>query len=226
MIYLLFIFIALVSVCMTQLFAARKGVVDFGEKIKAYQPCDDENLVPYKGKTLALITIVCFAIAFATQISLYKNTEIVSFIKLYGLLLIVLCAGLIDFKRHIIPNHLILIGLGFRVAIYLYEIFFSENLKAVLLNDLIGVVIGFVFLALISIATKGSLGFGDAKLFGVIGITTGAVCTYSTLLISLIISVIVSLVNIARKKMGRKDSFPFGPCIAVGYVIALLLTSY
>ena len=226
MIYVLFIFIALVSVCLIELFAARKGVVDFGEKIKAYKPCDDESIVPFNGQTLILITIICFAVALASQISLYMNTAIVSFVKLYGLLVIVMCAGLIDYKRRIIPNFLILIGLVFRLGIYVYEIFFTENIKAVLINDLIGFVIGFVFLALVSLITKGSLGFGDAKLFGVIGVTSGAFCTYSTLLVSLILSFVFSIINMARKKMGRKDSFPIGPCIAAGYVIAVLLTSY
>lgn len=226
MIYVLFVFIALISICTIEFYAAQKGAVDFEDKIKVYKPCDDENIVPFRGKTLIMITIVCFVISLAIQISLNMNATVVSFIKLYGLLLIVLCAGLIDYKRRIIPNQLILVGLVFRIGIYAYEILFTENFKAVFINDLMGFAIGFVFLALVSIITKGSLGFGDAKLFGIIGITTGAFCTYSTLLISLILSVIVSIVNIASKRMGRKDSFPFGPCIAIGYVIAVLLTSY
>lgn len=226
MIYCLFVFIALASVCVIEILAAQKGVVDFGNRIKLYKSCDDDSIVPFKGKSLVLITIICFALALASQISLYMNTTLISFIKLYGLLVIVLCAGLIDYKRRIIPNLLILIGLFFRLGIYGYEIFFTENIKAVLINDSIGFLIGFVFLALVSLVTRGSLGFGDAKLFGIIGIVSGAFCTYSTLFISLVLSVVVSLVNIATKKMGRKDSFPFGPCIAVGYVIALLLTSY
>ena len=226
MIYLLFVLIALISVFIVEIFAARKGVVDFGEKIKVFKPCDDENVIPFRGKVLILTTIICFVGALASQISLYINTPTVNFVKLYGLLLVVMCAGLIDYKRRIIPNELILIGLIFRVGIYVYEFFFSENVKSILVNDLLGFIIGFVFLALVSILTKGSLGFGDAKLFGIIGITSGSFCTYSTLLVSLILSVIFSIVNIARKKMGRKDSFPFGPCIAIGYFIVLLLTSY
>ena len=225
MIYLLFIFIALLSVCIIEFLAARKGVVDFGKKLKVYTPCD-ESVVPFKGKSLILITAICFAVALAVQISLYKNTVMMNFIKLYGLLVLVLCAGLIDYKRRIIPNVIILIGLIFRFGMYLYEFFFIENVKAVLINDMIGFALGFVFLALISLITKGALGFGDAKLFGIIGITSGAFCTYSTLLVSLVLSVVFSLISIARKKMGRKDSFPFGPCIAAGYVVALLLTSY
>lgn len=225
MIYLMFALIALVSVCAILFICGRKGVIDTGNKLKLYKPCE-EDIVPYRGKNVILITMICFAVALAVQISLYKNTVTINFVKLYGLLLIVLSAGIIDAKRRIIPNVLVLAGLIFRLLIYIYEFVYVDAIKDVIINDLIGFAIGFVLLALVSLVSKGSLGFGDAKLFGVIGITAGSFCTYSTLLVSLVISTVVSVVNIARKKMGRKDSFPFGPCIAAGYVIVVLLTSY
>lgn len=226
MIYLLFVFIAAISVIIIEFFSAGMGVLDYGDKFKIYKACNDDKVVPFKGKEIILITIICFALALAIQISLYKNTEIISFIKLYGLFLIVVCAAIIDVKRRIIPNILIAVGIVFRAALYVYEFFSVDNFKSVLINDLIGFVIGFVFLALISLLSKGALGFGDAKLFGVIGIICGSFCTYSTLLASLILSLAVSVINIARKKLGRKDSFPFGPCIAAGYIVAVFLTSY
>ncbi len=225
MIYMLFVFLAALSSAAICFVGARKGVVYTGEKSKIYKKCE-ENIKPFEGKTLILITIICFVVSIAMQISLYKNTSVVNFIKLYGLYLIVVSAGLIDFKCRIIPNTLIICGLIFRVGIYIYEIISIDSIRQVVINDLIGFTIGFVFLAVVSLVSKGSLGFGDAKLFGVIGLTSGSFCTYSTLLISLIISLIFSLINIIGKKMSRKDAFPFGPCITVGYIIAVLLTSY
>ena len=225
MIYLLFALIAALSTLAVVYVGSLKGVIDTG-KFNIYKPCDEE-IVPYKGKSLILLTIVCFVIALAIQISLYMNTSVVNFIKLFGLFLIVFSAGVIDAKRKIIPNLLIIIGLIFRAGIYVYEIFFSTaDIKTVLTNDLLGFVIGFVFLAVVSLVSKGALGFGDAKLFGVIGLISGSFCTYSTLLVSLVLSAVLSIINIARKKMGRKDTFPFGPCIAAGYIIVVLLTSY
>ncbi len=225
MIYLLFVLIGIVSTCLIGVAGARKGVVDIGDKFKLYKKCEEE-IVPFKGKTLILTTIVCFVSALAIQISLYKNTSTINFVKLYGLFVIVFAAAVIDYKRKIIPNMLIICGLIFRVTVYAYEILAKADLKQIVTNDLIGFAIGFVFLALVSILTKGALGLGDAKLFGVIGLISGSFCTYSTLFVSLIISTVVSLVSVARKKMGRKDSIPFGPCIAVGYIVAVLLTSY
>ena len=226
MVYVLFVLVATLSVVFVMGIAAQKGVVDCGKKIKIYKSCEDDSVIPFRGKQLGMLIIICFVMALALQISLYKNTSILNVVKLYGVFVIVFCAAVVDIKRRIIPNFLIVIGLIFRLGVYVYELVVIDNIQTVLLNDLIGFAIGFVFLAIVSLLTRGALGFGDAKLFGVIGLTCGSFCTYSTLLLSLVISAVVSIVNIARKKMGRKDSFPFGPCIAIGYAIAILLTSY
>ena len=225
MIYLLFAAIAAVSAVLIIIFAARMGAADPGAKIKLYKEAD-EKVVPFSGVKLILITTICFIVAAVLQISLYKNTTTVGFVKLYVLFVIVASAAIVDFKRRIIPNILIIFGLAFRIGVYAYEIMTKADIKSILINDLIGLAVGFGALAVVSLITKGSVGFGDAKLFGVIGIIGGSFCTYSTLLVSLVISTIVSLIGIARKKIGRKDSIPFGPCIAIGYSIVLLLTSY
>ena len=74
MIYILFILLAALSVAGVNVFAAQKGVADLGVS-NIYKPCD--NILPYRGKKLILITIVCFVISLAIQISLYKNTWVI-----------------------------------------------------------------------------------------------------------------------------------------------------
>lgn len=225
MVYFLFIITAALATAAILFLGSRKGVVDTG-LWKLYKPCEEE-ITPFRGKGLILLILVCFVIMVAAQISLYSNTSVINLVKLAGLMVLVLGAAVVDAKRRIIPNVLILAGLVFRAGIYVYEFLCkAEELKAIFTNDMIGFAIGFLFLAVVSLISKGALGFGDVKLFGVIGLISGSFCTYSTLFLSLVISVVVSLVSISRKKMGRKDSFPFGPCIAAGYTLAVLLTSY
>lgn len=224
MIYVLFAAIAAVSTAAIIVFASRTGVVDAGVK-KLYKKVD-ENIVPFSGTKLIMIITVCFIAATVLQISLYNNTDAVGFVKLYVLFDIIAAAAIVDWKRRIIPNILIIFGLTFRAGVYAYEIFSKADIKSILINDLIGLAVGFGILAIVSLLSRGAVGFGDAKLFGVIGVIGGSFCTYSTLLLSLIISTVYSLIMLARKKIGRKDAIPFGPCIAAGYVIALLLTSY
>ncbi len=132
-----------------------------------------------------------------------------------------------DLKKTIIPNVLILIGLGIRGVIYVIEYFFYREVFFVQLkNDLFGFLIGFGILFFTSVITRGAIGFGDVKLFGIMGIFSGAICTYSTLLFSLFVSCVISIVLIIMKKKTRKDSIPFGPCIFVGYIIAMIVSSY
>lgn len=225
MIYVLFVAIALVSTALAILLAARYGAADPGPKLKLFKPAD-ESTVPFSGTKLVLITTVCVIASTVVQISLYKNTTVVNFVKLYVLFVIVMAAALIDARRHIIPNTLVLFGLVFRAGTYVYELLSRADLKAIAINDLIGLAVGFGILALVSLLSKGQVGFGDAKLFAVIGVTGGSFCTYSTLLVSLVISTAVSLVALARKKIDKKDAIPFGPSIALGYAVVLLLTSY
>lgn len=222
--YIIFVALSLLSVMVLLVTGGRSGVIDTGKKIKLYKEAN--GITPYKNSALALIIIVCFALALVLQISLYKNASQIDFVKLFVTFVIVFCAAVIDLKRRIIPNYLVIAGLTARVVIYIYEIASHQEIKKILVSDLIGLAIGFGFLALISFVTKGMLGFGDAKLFAVIGLMSGSLCTYSTLLLSLVVSLVVSLVGLLLKKIKKKDSFPFGPCIAVGYAAAVLLVSY
>lgn len=225
MIYLLFGVISTLTAAAVAVFGARKGVADFGEKLKIYKPCGEE-ISPYRGKTLILTILICAALAAALLISLYKNVNWINFCKLYGAAVIVFCAAMVDSKRKIIPNVLIVTGVVFRLAIYGWELLSKADMGAIVRNDIVGLLLGFGVLSLVCLLTKGALGFGDAKLFGIIGITCGAFCTYTTLFFSLIVSLAVSLIGLLRKKLGRKDAFPFGPCIAVGYAAAILLKCY
>ena len=186
----------------------------------------DESWKPFSKKQSIVISIITLLLMFFAQLSLQKNADAVGVIKLFVLLLIVVSAGIIDFKRKIIPNILVLFGLLFWVGITFYEIINSANFKSIIISELIGFAVGFGLLAVVSLITKGAMGFGDVKLFGIIGLISGAFCTYSTLLVSLIVSVIVSVVGMILKKIGRKDTIAFGPCIAIGYVIVLFLASY
>lgn len=150
-----------------------------------------------------------------------------NYIKLVVLTLIVATAGIIDLKTKKIPNYLIMIGVSIRLAVYIYEIIYcSADVLSIFKNDLIGFAIGFGILFVAAIISRGSVGFGDVKLFAVVGLLGGAILTYSTLLISLILNSIFSVIFIIIKRKDRKTAVPFGPAIFVGYLIALCLSSF
>ncbi len=226
MIYLAFFVIAILSAVLIAFYCNYEGVITTPFEFLPKKNIENEKIKAFSKKgSLVILSVVATVLALA-QISLKANVETIGFVKLFVLFLIVICAGIIDFKRKIIPNLLVMFGLLFWVFISVFEFSQNENFKSVIISELIGFVIGFVFLALISAISKGALGMGDAKLFGIIGLISGTFCTYSTLLVSLIVSVIISVIGLIRKKLGRKDAIPFGPCITIGYTIVLFLASY
>lgn len=224
--YLIFLAITLFSALFEIVFLSFTGVSNTIKFLKPMPKYKEDKTNPYKTSQLILAMVICACISYAIQLSLYNNTTVINFVKLYGLFIIILSAAMIDLRKKIIPNFLIVIGLVFRLGIYIYEIITSEDIKSIVINDAIGFAIGFVLLALVSVITKQGIGFGDAKLFGVIGLTSGSFCTYSTLFTSLLISAVISIVLLISGKKGKKESIPFGPCIALGYVVVLFLTSY
>jgi leader peptidase (prepilin peptidase)/N-methyltransferase len=80
------------------------------------------------------------------------------------------------------------------------------------------------FLLLAALAYPQGMGIGDVKLAAVLGLFLGRDVA-AALLIALLAGVLVGAVIIARKgmKVGRKTGVPFGPFLALGGVVALLV---
>lgn len=80
------------------------------------------------------------------------------------------------------------------------------------------------FLLLAALARPGGMGMGDVKLAGVLGLFLGAPAVVA-LLIAFLGGSLVGAAVIARKGMtaGRKTAVPFGPFLALGGVVAILV---
>lgn len=87
-------------------------------------------------------------------------------------------------------------------------------------DSLLGAVIGFGILLLISVISKGGMGGGDIKLFFLIGLVLGTVHTLLTLFLASLIGMVVGIIVLKVRGQGRRTPIPFGPSIALGAVIA------
>jgi len=87
-------------------------------------------------------------------------------------------------------------------------------------DAIIGAVVGYVVLALIIILSKGGMGGGDMKLFGVIGIIIGWKGTLLTLFLASLLGLFVGGTMILFKKQAKKEPIPFGPYIIVAAIIS------
>ncbi|WP_144705008.1 prepilin peptidase [Fictibacillus phosphorivorans] len=83
----------------------------------------------------------------------------------------------------------------------------------------VGSLLGFLFLLLLAVLSKGGIGGGDIKLMGALGLVLGFQGAYLTLMVASIVGVLIAIVGLVTKKYNRKTAIPFGPYLAVGALV-------
>jgi leader peptidase (prepilin peptidase)/N-methyltransferase len=124
--------------------------------------------------------------------------------------------SLVDLDSYLIPD-------GFQLAllaVYVLKVLVSDDRGKVIKDGLIGLfVIGGGMLVLVllmdRLLKKESMGGGDIKLLGIIGLYLG----WMNGLLCLIVSCVVGLVMAG---VGKKKQIPFGPSLMTGFVFCLL----
>lgn len=155
----------------------------------------------------------------------YKDNSFLYTTKRLLMLALLWPIALIDIKTYRIPNKFIIIGLLFRLAVLVFELFFEKELLFGTIKSEIVAVIALCLAALLcSICMKGSIGYGDIKLFIVMGLLLGMDGIWGAIFMSLIIAFFSSLFLLLSKKKGKKDVVPFAPSIAIGTYISIILT--
>lgn len=156
---------------------------------------------------------------------LFPESSMMSVLKRVLLISVIWPVAYIDFKTYRIPNAFLVLGLGVRTVVLAAELLFRDDtLIYTLLSE--GIAAGALFIAamLCSVCFKGSIGFGDIKLFVVLGLFLGMEGCWSAVFSALVISLIVAIFLLATKKKSRKDAIPFGPAIVLGTYLSVCLT--
>ena len=155
----------------------------------------------------------------------YKENSVLYSVKRMLMLALLWPIALIDIKTYRIPNRFIITGLLFRLAVLIFELFFeNEILFGTLKSEVIAVIALCLAAFLCSVCMKGSIGYGDIKLFIVMGMLLGMDGIWGAIFMSLIIAFISSVILLLAKKKGKKDIVPFAPSIALGTYISIILT--
>lgn len=158
-------------------------------------------------------------------VTVYQNNTILFSLKRLLLLAILWPVGYIDFKTYKIPNRFIILGLIFRAGILIFELLFErELLISYLISE--GIAAGALLIStlLCCLCIKNSIGYGDIKLFVIMGLMLGLEGIWSSIFVSLFISFIVAVTLLIAKKKGKKDVIPFAPSIAIGTYISIIMT--
>ncbi len=122
----------------------------------------------------------------------------------------------IDVDRRLLPNRIVypLAAWGVIATMLVDRDDLAENLAA-------GAAV-FTFLLIAVVAYPPGMGMGDVKLAGAMGLFLG-LSVVPALIVALLSGAVAGIAMIAREGAGaRKATIPFGVCLALGGIVALL----
>lgn len=137
---------------------------------------------------------------------------------IFASLLIVI--GAIDYKTQDVYTLSIVFGIVIGILFIGIEAFIYENISP--LHYIIGAFIGAAIIGIIVFFTRG-MGEGDIEIAGLCGLFLGTKLVLLDLFLAVIIGGIAGIVILSFRLKDKKDSIAFGPCIAIGAFISMLL---
>ena len=187
-----------------------------------------DNSKTGRNSLLYLGIMAVLTIGLAVWLNLYyKDNLLLTNLKAVTLIAILAVAALTDFRKHLIPNELIIAGVGLRLVYAILEfILMKMDYIQILKGDLFSLVLPLALLLLGVFVIKNGVGMGDVKLLAVIGIFAGISGAIPSLFFALVIAFFLSIVLMIMKKKGRKDTIAFAPSLLAGTFVAIVLTGF
>lgn len=99
----------------------------------------------------------------------------------------------------------------------------SLGMPASLFNSLIAGFGAFLAFLAIALVSPNGMGAGDVKFAGVLGLMLGFPGVLFALWLAVVVGGVVAAVFLLLRKRGRKDAMPFGPFLALGAALVLLV---
>ncbi|UOQ95595.1 A24 family peptidase [Halobacillus shinanisalinarum] len=119
-----------------------------------------------------------------------------------------------DLNYMIIPDKVLLF---FLVPIIIYRTFTPLTPWW---SSLLGVFVGIAGTGLIIIISRGGMGGGDMKLFGLIGLAMGTNLLLLSFFLATVLATIASIWLLITRVISKKNPIPFAPFIVAGTTIA------
>lgn len=133
--------------------------------------------------------------------------------------------AVIDLRKKIIPNRLLLWMLGLFVPLTLGSFWadgWEDALERLILAAVGSALMGGLFL-LAYFLSRRQLGGGDVKLVALMGLYLTATRIMGAVFYGLLFCAVYSIIQIIRKKLGKKDGVPLAPFLFAGTFLCYLL---
>ena len=128
---------------------------------------------------------------------------------------ILIVISFIDLDNGIIPNRLVLLLLLWSIAWQLIH----PNITLAAAGT--GLLAGGGLFYLIAVLSKGGMGGGDIKLMAVLGFALGWPLVLIVFLLAFLLGAAVGVILMLAGKKTRRDPLPFGPFIAISFLISV-----
>ena len=130
--------------------------------------------------------------------------------------------AVIDYDHQLILDKVVAWLAGAGAVISLALVPSLAAVPSLLLDMLLGGLLGGGVMLAIAVVTRGGMGGGDIKFFAALGLWFGWQLTLLALFLSFVIGGVGGAVLLLFRLRGRKDFIPFGPFIAAGAFVTLL----
>ncbi len=146
--------------------------------------------------------------------------ELPAFLFLAGVAVLL---AVIDLQHHLLPNRVVVPSMAIGAGLLLLAAVPGQEWAALLRAALGGVLLFAVFLVLALISPR-SLGMGDVKLSGLLGLHLGWLGWGALVLgaaAGFVIQALLALVLLAGRRTGLRGELPFGPAMLAGAALAI-----
>ncbi len=131
--------------------------------------------------------------------------------------------AVIDLQHRLLPNRIVLPSLGIGAALLALAAA-ADGIWASLLRAGLGAVALFAVFLVLALISPRSLGMGDVKLAGLVGLYLGwfgwgAVVVGA--LAGFVVQALIALVLLATRRIGLGGELPFGPAMLLGAALAI-----
>jgi leader peptidase (prepilin peptidase)/N-methyltransferase len=87
-------------------------------------------------------------------------------------------------------------------------------------DSILGAITGFILLLIIALVSKGGMGFGDVKLYALLGMVLGFKLVLLSFFLSTLFGAVIGGLALLFKIVKWRQPLPFGPFIAAGTITA------
>ena len=213
-------------ICILSFFLLLRDMENWKDTVENDQAKETVNAgIPKAVIVYSLISIILTVVIAIFFPKLYPENSVWVNVKRMTLLALLWPLAYIDFKTYRIPNLFVIFGLICRAIIFVFELLLGNEVVWInLLSEVVAAVALLVASLLCVLVIKNGIGFGDMKLFIVMGLMLGLEGIWGAIFVALLVSFFIAAFLLISKKKTRKDAIPFGPAIVIGTYLSVFLS--